>query len=135
MAPTKSTKKKVKVKRAKSARRAKSGTQGTPTAQQGQQNAIPADSPPVVEVGYNRDAVEKAHAGFVVGDVSEDEFLTTTRKFTRRRVGWKFRGTNQFGQTEDDITQIAMAKMWEALPTFKDTSETLVPCKVLDSFF
>jgi RNA polymerase sigma factor (sigma-70 family) len=100
------------LKKPKSALGRKSDTESTPTDQQGQQGPIAA----------NKDAVISAHAGLVEGTVNQDAFLTTTRKFTLRRVSWRFKGTDQFGQTEDDITQIAMGKMWDALPTFKGTS-------------
>jgi RNA polymerase sigma factor (sigma-70 family) len=77
---------------------------------------------PAPVVVANKDAVISAHAGFVAGTVNQYDFLTTTRKFTLRRVKWQFKGTDQHGQTEEDITQAAVAKMWDALPTVKGTS-------------
>jgi RNA polymerase sigma factor (sigma-70 family) len=110
------------------------GADDSEDEEQGQHGAIPA---PVVEVGSNRAAVEEAHAGYIQRNcrfhgaslpltVSEDRFLITVRKFTKGRVGWKFRGTDQFGQTEEDLVQITMVKMWDALPTFKGTSGDFV---------
>jgi DNA-directed RNA polymerase specialized sigma24 family protein len=75
----------------------------------------------------SRSLVENAYGGFVAGTVNQDAFLTATRKFALRWVSWQFKGCEQHGQTEDDITQIAMVKMWNALPTFKDSSEGFVP--------
>jgi hypothetical protein len=67
------------------------GISPTPVDQQQQDGPIAADSAPVVVVGCNRAAVEDAHAGFVVGNVSEPDFLTINRKYALRTVSGKFK--------------------------------------------
>jgi DNA-directed RNA polymerase specialized sigma24 family protein len=62
-----------------------------------------------------RERVEESYTGFIAGDVNEFDFLTIARKFASVRVHYKFRGTDQFGQTEEDIVQIAISNMWRSL--------------------
>jgi len=99
------------------------GVTVSPVEEQEQEEAIADDSAlsaPIKAVKL-RTRVEAAYAGFVAGEVSQFDFLTVTREFVLRRVSHKFEG-DKLGKTEQDVTQIAMIKMSDALDNFIGSS-------------
>jgi DNA-directed RNA polymerase specialized sigma24 family protein len=90
--------------------------QGQSTTVKKRKRVPPSVARPVpIKAKPLKERLEESYAGFKAGNVTEDAFMTESRKFALIRVRRKFRGVDQFGQTEEDITQEAMRGMWRSL--------------------
>jgi len=101
-----------------------------------QEGAIAGDSAPIVspstaikedyrqlKKAQNKSTVIASHSGLVAGTAIFADFLKTNRKFILMKVQNGLKEYTKHGMTEEDVTQIALIRMADALPRFKGTSE------------